>query len=333
MNNRLLALMATLFLSAVNAAPITITLATAGPGNLSHLPIDLIKKIGADRDEGAELTVRYFGGGPLAFKDMLSKNVDFAVAGAPALAQLKAKNEPVVSIAAVNLVPTFTLMIRPELADKINSIADLRGRVIGINSASVSNKSTSQMLTEFVLQRANIPLNSVHFIAAGQSLAEQSAALESGSVDAIMGDEPFASALQAAGKAVVLADFHQPETARALLGGTMLNAQLATRQDMIDAHPQDVALMVRILKRTLVYIQTHTAEEIVDKLQLTSTDKAALLPILRKHKNIFSPDASMPSAAIDTAQGFFRAVNVANPQLNAFDFRTLINTTWSGSTP
>jgi NitT/TauT family transport system substrate-binding protein len=295
--------------------------------------VDLIKKIGADRDEGAELIVSYFGGGPLAFKDMLSKNVDFAVAGAPALAQLKAENEPVVSIAAVNLVPTFTLMIRPELVNKINSIADLRGHVIGINSAGFSNKSTSQMLTEFALQRANIPLSSVHFIAAGQSLAEQSAALESGSVDAIMGDEPFSSALQAEGKAVVLADFHQPETARALLGGTMLNAQLATRQDMIDAHPEDVALMVRILKRTLVYIQTHTAEEIVDKLQLTTTDKATLLPILRKHKGIYSPDASMPRAAIDTAQGFFRAVNVANPQLNAFDFSTFINTTWSGSTP
>ncbi|MDO9227597.1 MAG: hypothetical protein Q8M09_09885 [Pseudomonadota bacterium] len=48
------------------AAPdaLSITLATAGPGNLSHLPVDLMKKIGADRAEGVNLTLRYFAGGP-----------------------------------------------------------------------------------------------------------------------------------------------------------------------------------------------------------------------------------------------------------------------------
>ena len=207
MKTYLIALLSILIVSPVAAAPVNISIATAGPGNLSHLPVDLIKKIGADKDEGANLQIRYFGGGPLAFKDMLSKNVDFAVAGLPALAQLKAKGESVVSIASVNLVPTFTLMIRPELATQVRTIEDLKGRVVGINSASITNKSTSQMLAEFVLQRANISLNSVHFVPAGQSLEAQSSALESGAVDAIMGDEPFASSLQASGKAVILATF------------------------------------------------------------------------------------------------------------------------------
>jgi len=313
---------------AAHAENISLTLATAGPGNLSHLPVDLIKKIGADKAENVSLEIRYFSGGPLAFKDMLSHNADFAVAGAPALAMLKMQGEPVVSMAAVNLVPTFTLMIHPELKEQIKSIHDLKGRVIGINSSNTQNKSTSQMLTEFVLSQANIPLNSIKFVAAGQTLNEQSAALTSGTVDALMGDEPFASVLQNAGQAVILADFHHPDTSRQLLGGLMLNAQLATRTDMIQHNPEAVKRMARIMQRTLQYIQQHTAEQIVAVLALPEAESNNLLTVLKKHKSIYSPTGELTPESIKTANRFFQSVNAQNPKAQAFPFESMFDTQW-----
>ncbi len=152
---------------ALAEAMLPVVLATAGPGNLSHLPVELIKKIGADRAEGVNLTVRYFPGGPLAYKDMLAKNADFAVAGAPALAALRLKGEPVVSIATVNRVPTFTLMVRADLKDRVKSIADLRARVIGVNTSSTVSKSTSQQVAEYLLRRAGVDPTEVNFVPAG----------------------------------------------------------------------------------------------------------------------------------------------------------------------
>lgn len=313
------------------AAPIPITLATAGPGNLSHLPVDLIKKIGADRAEGVDLTVRYFGGGPLAFKDMLEKNADFAVAGAPALAGLRQRGEPVVSIAAVNRVPTFVLMVRTSLKGKVKKIADLQGRVIGVNTSSAKTRSTSQQVAEFALRQAGVPLTRVNFVPAGQSLEDQLASLDSGAVDAIMGDEPFASRLRETGKVYFLMDLHDLKACRAAMGGLFLNAQLATRTDIIRTDPDKAERMVRVLRRTLLWIAAHSAEEIGAQLGLDDpAARAALVQTLRRHKAIYSPEGAFTREQVRVAEQFYRVNNAADPKAAEFSFDAMIETRWAG---
>jgi len=326
------ALLLCLFALGTRAAELEpITLSTAGPGNLSHLPVDLMRKIGADRAEGVKLTVRYFGGGPLAFKDMLEKNADFAVAGAPALAGLRLKGEPVVSVATVNRVPTFVLMVRSDLKGKVKRIADLKGRVIGVNTSSSKTKSTSQQVAEFILRKAGLDPRWVHFVPAGQSLEAQMSALESGAVDAIMGDEPFASQLQAAGKVFTLLDLHDLDACRKAMGGLFLNAQLATRADVIRSAPQKVDKMVRVLRRTLEWIASHSAEEVVAMLDIDDrAARASLLTTLRHHKDIYSPDGAFTTEQLRTAEAFFRANNPDDPAAAAFSFDSLVDTRWAG---
>lgn len=310
-----------------------ITLATAGPGNLSHLPVDLIKKIGADREEGVTLTIRYFAGGPLAYKDMLERNSDFAVAGSPALAGLALRGEPVVSIAPVNQVPTFVLMVRNDLKTTVKKVADLRGRTIGINSSSTATKSTSQQVAEYVLRRAGVdPEREVNFVAAGQTLAEQQAALDSGAVDALMGDEPFASLLRKRGKVFYLLDLHDPEAARTGMGGLFLNAQLATRRDMTENQPDKVRKMVRVLQRTLRWISRHDAEEIAARLYPNDAEtRQSLIEVLRRHKSIYSPDGVFEREQIKTAQAFFRAGQPPASPGARFDFETMIDVRFAGA--
>ncbi|MFN3593732.1 MAG: ABC transporter substrate-binding protein [Thiobacillaceae bacterium] len=307
---------------------IPVVLATAGPGNLSHLPVDLIKKIGADRAEGINLEVRYFPGGPLAFKDMLEKNADFAVAGAPALAALRLKGEPVVSIATVNRVPTFTLMVRRDLEGKVKRVADLRGRVIGVNTSSVASKSTSQQVAEYLLRTAGVDPERVHFVPAGQSLEDQTAALDSGAVDALMGDEPFASQLKQAGKVYILADLHDRQTVRSFYGGLFLNAQLATRSDVLAQRPALAARMVRVLRRTLQWIAAHSPEEIAARLD--TRDRALLIDLLRRHKAIYSPDGAFTEEQIRTAERFFQATHANDPEAQRFRFSQMIDPRWAG---
>lgn len=314
------------------AQPVAITLATAGPGNLSHLPVDLIKKIGADQAEGVNLTIRYFGGGPLAYKDMLERNSDFAVAGAPALAGLALKGEPVVSLAAVNRVPTFVLMVRHALKGKVKGLADLRGRVIGVNSSTTAAKSTSQLLAEYALRRAGIdPEREVNFLAVGQSLAEQQAALDSGAVDALMGDEPFASQLAAAGRAFVLLDFHDPATTRQYLGGLMLNAQLATRRDVLERSPLKAQKMTRVLQRSLRWIASHSPEQIAARLHPhDAAARLALVEVLRRNRGVYSPDGVFEREQIETAQAFFRATQPPGSPGAHFAFEAMIDARYAG---
>lgn len=320
------------WLGAAHARPVVITLATAGPGNLSHLPIDLITRIGADRAEGVQLSVRYFGGGPLAYQDMLSGNSDFAVAGAPALADLAVKGQPVVSVATVNRVLTFVLMVDKRLRGQVKDVADLKGRVIGINTSSRAARSTSQQLAEYLLRRADVdPVREVNFLPAGQSLAEQRAAFASGMVDALMGDEPFASELVREGRVFVLLDLHTLETSRRALGGLLLNAQLATRRDLLHRQPDKVERMVRVLRRTLEWIARHTPEQIVDALDIRDDAvRKTLITLLQRHKDIYSPDGAFTEEQIRTTEAFYRANHPPGAPGARFDFSALVEPRFAG---
>lgn len=308
-----------------------ITLATAGPGNLSHLPVDLMRRIGADRAEGVQLAVRYFGGGPLAYQDMLAGNSDFAVAGAPALAGLAVKGKPVVSIATVNRVPTFVLMVRRDLHGRVRGLADLKGRVIGVNTSSMATKSTSQQVAEFILRRAGIKPQEVHFVPAGQSYEAQRDSLLSGAVDALMGDEPFASRLQQEKLVFALADLHDPQTSRKAMGGLFLNAQLATRRDVLEKSPEKAQRMARVLVRTLQWIAQHSAEEVVAALAPANREERdALVQLLKRYKNIYSPDGAFTREQIRTAEALFRANQPPDSAAARYDFAAMIDPRFVG---
>lgn len=321
------------FIAPTHAADMQIILAAPGPGNLLYMPVALAKKIGADAAEGVSLQIRYFGGGPQAVQDMLEKNSDFAILGMPALAQQRASGKPVVSIAAVSRVPAYSLLVRSDLKGKIRKIADLKGRIIGVKGHTKGGRSTSQMIVEFLLMRNGIAPDSVNFVPAGQSYEDQHAALASGTVDAIMGDEPFASRMKKEGIGFLLADFHDTNAVKKLMGGLFLNAQIATREDFLAGHPEAVEKLVKVIKRTLVWINQHSAQEIVNALNLPDrAEREALLNVLARYKNMYSPDGAFSNEQLHTTEEFFHLLSKDDPKARALPFNSFIVDKWAGRT-
>lgn len=317
-----------------HASDTKITVAAPGPGNLLYMPIDLAKKIGADTAEGVSLEIRHFGGGPQASKDMLGKNSDFAVLGLAALAEQRASGNPVICIAPISQVPAYSLLVHSNLKGKIKKITDLKGHVIGVKGHTKDGRSTTQMLTEYILTRNGVSIDSVNFVPAGQSYDEQLAALDSGMVDAIMADEPFASRMYQAGIGFYLVDLHEASVVKKLLGNLFLNAQLATREDIIKNHPELAEKMVRILKRTLVWINTHSPQEIVNAFNYSNpAEQEALLTSLKKYKTMYSPDGHFSSAQIRTTEQFFHEVSKESPAAYSLGFDSFIMDKWAGRRP
>jgi NitT/TauT family transport system substrate-binding protein len=218
--------------------PMEIVVSAPGPRNLTYLPVDLISKIGADRAEGAVVTVRHFGGGGVALQDLMSRNADFAVAGLPAALSLRAHDNKVVVLAPVSGAPLFVLMVRSGLRQQVRTVADLKGRVIGVNTSSLSSKTTSQQLAELILKKHGISSDMVRMVPAGQSWESQSSVLASGVADAVMGDEPFASRLKAGNKVFFLVNLADKIDALSIPGGGFLHAALETRADLLEQDPR-----------------------------------------------------------------------------------------------
>ena len=310
---------------------IKISLASPGPASFSYLPIDLIKIIGADQAEGVDLDVRYFGGGPLAAKEMLDGNSDFAALGMSALATFHANGKDVRSIVSLSRAPTYVLSVRSDLRKSIKKIADLKGRVIGVHSSGRNNKSTSQQLAEFMLIRAGISPDSVNYLPAGQSYEEQRAALTSGAIDALMGEEPFSTRMKEEGLVYILSDLLEPNAARQALGGPFLYVQIATRGSVMTQQPEKVKRMVAIMRRTLQWISTHTPDEIARALAGNGAgNQRSSGALIARVKPAFSPDGVFRREEVTTVERFFQTVFSDDPKARALRMTDFIDARYAG---
>lgn len=311
-------------------AALELTVSVPGPLNLTYLPIDLITRIGADQAEGARVKVRHFGGGGVCLKEMTSRNVDFAVAGMPAAMSLKANGGDVVVLAAVSDAPLFVFMVRADLQETVRGVGDLKGRLIGVNTSSLTSKTTSQQLAELVLKTHGVMPDQIRIIPAGQSWDAQSEMLASGQVDAIMGDEPYASRLLAENKVFFLVNLAVPEQARAIPGAGFLHAALETRSEVVAKEPVKAEKMVRIIRRTLAWMRQASAEQIVEKLDVKDAEERRwLLAALVKYPKMYSPDGRLSAAQLRETERFFKE---SSPEAaGRLRLAELVNGRWAGN--
>lgn len=308
-----------------------IVVSAPGPRNISYLPLDLIPAIGADKEEGVALSILNTGGGGVALNNLVTRNADFAVAGAPAALSLKANGGDVVVIAPVNDAPLFVLMVRADLKGKVKRIADLKGKVIGVNTGTKTSKTTSQQLGELLLKSAGVSVDAVRIVPAGQSWVEQSSLMITGAADAVVGDEPFASRLQEAGKVFFLAHLGQPETVKGIRGANFLHAALETRPDVIANEPIKVEKMVRMLKKSLAWIASHTPEQVVDALGIKDDEeRSSLIRALKAYPKAFSRDGKFSTAQIKETDIFFQSSQEKGAPGQSLSLESLVNDRWAG---
>ncbi len=312
-------------------APERIVISAPGPRNLSYLPIDLIPAIGADKEQGASLQILHSGGGGVALNNLMTRNADFAVAGVPAAMSLRANGGDVIVIAPVDDTPLFVLMVRSGLKGKVTRIANLKDKVVGVNTGTAASKTTSQQLAELLLKSAGVSLKHVRIVPAGQSWVEQSSLMLSGQADAIVGDEPFASRLLANNDVFFLANLTQPDTVRGIKGTHFLHAALETRSDVISTQPAKVEKMVRMVKRSLAWIASHTPEQLVDALGVNDPDESSALVLsLRKYPRMFKNDGRFSTSQLkDTDIFFHNGLSPADPAYS-LSIEQMLDDRWAG---
>lgn len=330
MKNRLGIFSSLLTLCAILASPCyaeTVTLSVPGPGSLSYLPVYLAKAIAADQAEGLDLRLHYAGGGPLALRELNDNNSDFASAGLPAIASARADNMPVLAIGQFTQSAMYVLMLRAELRNRVHRIADLKGMRIGTASSTRSARSMGTMMIGHLLQHAGLKPDDVQYISAGQNRDSTRAALTSKTVDAMLGDEPFASELAAQGIAVKLTDLYLPKTSNELLGGAIVHAALATREDVYLSHPETVKKVQRMFNQTLKWLAQHNAQQVVEQLAgqhgFDAEAVQALVPVLQRNTGMFTAHLSWDAKAVANTERFFHNQS-EDPKERNLAFRTFI---------
>ena len=173
-------------------------------------------------------------------------------------------DQPARAVFLIEDSPHLTISVANRLRDQIKSAADFKGRTI----ADSAGFSTRRYLTDVIMAKAGVAQENYTPAPTEWSakLPLLTAALKDGKVDIVACMEPMTTNLLATKLVTPLYDLSTGEGTRQALGEIWPARCLYLAPKYIAAHPDHVQRLVNVFTRTLRFINTHTAEEIIAKM-------------------------------------------------------------------
>jgi NitT/TauT family transport system substrate-binding protein len=257
-----------------------------------YLPTTLAQELGFYHDEGIDQELQDFAGGAKALQALVGGSADVVSGFYDHTIQMAAEGRDLVAFVTMLRFPGLVLVTSPQSAEKLRTIADVKGRIAGVTTAG----SSSQMLLTSMLQRHGVTPEAVSITAIG-SAATAIAALEHGKVDVGMVADPAFTLVQRRNPGVrVLADLRTEQGVFEALGTHVYPASvLYAKGEWIRANRDTTERLARAITRTLAWMQTHTPQEIADRTPKTfrGEDDVLYVEALKASMPMFSPDGMM----------------------------------------
>lgn len=227
----------------------------------ASLSVLVAEAAGHFRGEGVEVGRLIFAGGTAIRSLLIGGRVPFAVLGTEHIPLARLAGAPLKGVVATYDLPNIALLVRSGLRNEVKTVADLRGRTVGISAPG----SYSWSMTLTYLKKAGLdPERDVRLLPIGTDPGVLYTALQSGRVDALAWSEPVMSRAEQDGVAYVLVNIFDRNVARRWMGtDRVLSNVLATTESVIRTQPDTVAAMVAAIQKGLAYIRSHSSEEIV----------------------------------------------------------------------
>lgn len=257
-----------------------------------YLPNMLTQQLGYFSQEGLDVTLIDEASGQSSENEVLAGQVQAGSGSYNHTIELQAAGKNMETVVQLGIAPGEAEVISAKEAGSIHSVADLKGKNLGVTELG----SGTQTLTTALLAKVGISADQVHFVpvGAGDTFI---AAIKQGKIDAGMTTEPTISRLVQSGDGKVLADLRTPTSTQAALGGNYPFISLFMKNDYVSSHKDVVQKIVNAYVKTLKWIQTHSAQQIADKMppDYYAGNKALYVTALQNQLPMFSPDGKMPS--------------------------------------
>ncbi len=291
------------------------TLAVGGKNLLYYLPLTVAEQLGYFRDEGLELTVNDFAGGSQALRALVGGSVDVVSGAFEHTVNMQAKGQRLRAFVLQGRAPQIVLGINPKTMPGYKSVADLKGKKIGVTAPG----SSTNVMANFVLAKAGLKPSDVSFIGVGASSGAV-AAMRAGQIDAISNLDPVITLLLRSGDLKIVADTRVVAEADRIFGGPMPAGCLYAQQAFIDKHPHTVQALTNAMVRADKWIQAAGPGDIIRVVPeaFLLGDRAIYIDAFLAARGALSPDGLIPEKGADTA---FRALasissEIANAKLD-----------------
>jgi NitT/TauT family transport system substrate-binding protein len=291
---------------------------------LCGVPYEVARSAGIFKDHGLEVELVYTRGGNAAMQALVGGAVDYAATALDVVIQAYANvGAQIRRFAVTGRLPLFAVVTAPSTADKIRSIKDMEGKMVGVSALG----NADHALTLYLLKQAGADAQKVQFATMGVNLLE---ALRQGQIDAGVVQEPALTLLKRA-NARVLVNGMDPEDAKHYFGGSFEFMGVAVRADEIERRRPEMVALTKALAEALKALRGMNGEQLVAALpkeMTTGLDRAELGDILVRHRDALYPETV--EIDLDAAKRVERALEVGGLVKAGTNISGLHDTTIAG---
>jgi len=282
-------------------------LAVGGKPLLYYLPLTLAERLGYFKDAGLNVEISDFGGGAKSLQALIGGSADVVTGAYDHTIQMQAKNQPVVAVVELGRFPGIVLA-NVKKSGEIKDVKDLKGKKIGVTAPG----SSTNFMVNYMLVQNGLKPDDVSFIGVGGS-ASAVAAVKRGEIDAISHLDPVISQLQNDGDITIMADTRTEEGTRQVYGGPYPAAVLYAKPDFIQQNPNTVQALVDAFVRTLKWLETASADDVVKVLpeEYFLGNKDLYKSALERSRPTYSRDGRIPKEGAENAYKVLKAFDPA----------------------
>ncbi|MFJ6280234.1 ABC transporter substrate-binding protein [Arthrobacter subterraneus] len=290
----------------------TVTIGVGGQTLLTYLPTTLAQELGYYEEEGLDVDLQDLQGGSKALTAMIGGSTDVTSGYYEHTIQMQAKNQPIKGFVNMNLSSGLVLVVAEKNKDTIKSVADLKGKNVGVTSPG----SSTDMFVKFLLSENGMALDdaAVSAIGAGSSAV---AAVEQGQVDAAVMLEPDVTVLgkRLGTEPTIIEDVRTPEGLQEVFGtDAWPSSSLYATSAWLEENPESAQKLANAIKKTLQFIADHSGEEIAAEMpeSFAGGDPEQYAKVIEEMKPALSTDGVFTEAGVEAV---LKTQRVANPEV------------------
>ncbi|MGF7236402.1 MAG: ABC transporter substrate-binding protein [Frankia sp.] len=292
-----------------SAKKTTVKMAVASITVLPTLPLQIAINNGIFAKHGIDLKVQLTGSGSKSLAAQLAGQVDITANFYEQTIQTAALGKHITSFVELTTMPGYALLVDKKGAGKINSVADLVGKKVGVSAPG----SAGAFFVDYLLSKAGKKPGSASFVGIGIG-ASAVAAVEHGTVDAaVLYDPDLSQVLSRDSSAHILLDARKPANAQPIFGESSYpSMSLYGDSSWVTSHPQIVQELTASVTEAEQYLHSTPPAQIMSHLSKDSIgpDRSFFQNVLTSTIPYISTDGKIDQSGADAV---LRVQTAADP--------------------
>ncbi len=262
---------------------------------------------------GIEAEVAQFPGGARAMQAVLGGSSDVACGYYEHTIQMAAKNAKLTAFVLQAQNSGLVLGVRKALADQVKTVADLKGKKIGVSAPG----SATHLFAMQLLAKAGLKTTDISAIGVGTTQTALSA-FERGDVDGLSLFDPIIADLEGRGEIKILADARDTAGTQAIFGGPYASGCLYAETGWLPKNEAAVRGSAAAILEAVAFLKTAAPDKAIGALQagMCSVGLDVCSSAFVRNRDAFNHDGKVTAPMAETVKrmlsSFEPAIAAAN---------------------